>query len=126
MDERAADLGEAKSAAPRLPVRDLQRSLEFYAALGFRTLDIWPESGPEEALISKNNARLRLYRDALPGADPRGEATVTIRVDNASGLFGLLRCSIEMEEGLGWTAEGRRAFAFRDPDGHRIVFEDLA
>jgi catechol 2,3-dioxygenase-like lactoylglutathione lyase family enzyme len=122
-----ADLPGIKSAAPRLPVSDLSRSLEFYSTrLGFRTLDIWPETAPAEALISKNDAHLRLYSQEAHGSDPRGEATVTLRVDNATGLYGLLSQSIDMEDSLGWSAAGKRCFAFRDPDGHRIVVEDLA
>lgn len=120
------DLPDIKSAAPRLPVSDLSRSLDFYSTrLGFRTLDIWPETAPSEALISKNNAHLRLYSEEAHGPDPRGEATVTLRVDNAAGLFGLLRETLEIEEALGWTASGKRYFAFRDPDGHRVVIENL-
>lgn len=122
-----ADLTDIKSAAPQLPVGDLQRSLEFYASrLGFRTVDIWPENAPNEALVSKNDAHLRLIEDSEPGGDPRGEATVTIRVDNAGGLYGLLSETLDIEESLGWSPDGRRYFAFRDPDGHRIVFIDIA
>ena len=122
-----ADLTGIKSAAPRLPVADLRRSLEFYSTLlGFRTLDLRPENDPTEALVSKNDAHLRLIAESEPGGDPRGEATVTIRVDNATGLHGLLAAKVEIEESLGWSPDGRRYFAFRDPDGHRIVFIDLA
>jgi catechol 2,3-dioxygenase-like lactoylglutathione lyase family enzyme len=122
-----ADLTDIKSAAPQLPVGDLQRSLDFYATrLGFRTVDIWPEVGPTEALLSKNDAHLRLVEEIEPGGDPRGEATVTIRVDNVSGLYGVLSEHLEIEESLGWSEDGRRYFAFRDPDGHRIVFVDMA
>lgn len=122
-----ADLNGIKSAAPRLPVADLRRSLEFYSTLlGFRTLDLRPENYPTEALVSKNDAHLRLVAESEPGGDPRGEATVTIRVDNATGLHGLLAAKVEIEESLGWSPDGRRYFAFRDPDGHRIVFIDLA
>lgn len=122
-----ADLTEIKSAAPQLPVGDLQRSLNFYASrLGFRTVDIWPENAPTEALVSKNEAHLRLVEESDPQGDPRGEATVTIQVDNASGLYGLLNDTVVMEESLGWSPDGRRYFAFRDPDGHRIVFIDMA
>lgn len=122
-----ADLTDIKSAAPQLPVGDLRRSLDFYATrLGFRTVDIWPEDVPTEALLSKNEAHLHLVEEVEPGGDPRGEATVTIRVDNVDGLYGLLRQHIEIEEGLGWSEDGRRYFAFRDPDGHRIVFIDMA
>ncbi|MEN0652043.1 MULTISPECIES: VOC family protein [Hyphobacterium] len=121
-----ADLTDIKSAAPQLPVGDLQRSLEFYASqLGFRTIDIWPENAPTEALVSKNDAHLRLVAEPEPRGDPRGEATVTIRVDNPTGLYGLLKNRVEIEESLGWSPDGRRYFAFRDPDGHRIVFIDM-
>ena len=122
-----ADLTDIKSAAPQLPVGDLQRSLDFYASrLGFRTVDIWPEGAPTEALVSKNDAHLRLIEEVEPGGDPRGEATVTIQVDNTAGLHGLLSEIIEIEESLGWSQDGRRYFAFRDPDGHRVVFIDMA
>lgn len=121
-----ADLNDTKSAAPRLPVSDLRRSLDFYASrLGFRTVDIWPEDAPAEALVSKNDAHLRLVAEDEPGGDPRGEATVTIRVDDAAGLYGLLSKSLDIEESLGWSSDARRYFAFRDPDGHRIVFIDM-
>ena len=93
-----ADLTGIKSAAPRLPVADLRRSLEFYSTLlGFRTLDLRPENDPTEALVSKNDAHLRLIAESEPGGDPRGEATVTIRVDNATGLHGLLAAKVEID-----------------------------
>ena len=55
---------QGTSVMPSLTVNDLQRSLEFFAALGFEVEDRWEDNGVMlGAMLKAGNARLGLSQD---------------------------------------------------------------
>jgi catechol 2,3-dioxygenase-like lactoylglutathione lyase family enzyme len=115
-------LGEA---APRLPVADLPRTVDFYrVVLGFEVELLWPEHSPSFAILARDRARLGFFLldEHRPGQI--GYAEVFIEVDDARSLHAGLRERVRIEWGPEIYSYGRREFAVRDPDSYLLIFSE--
>jgi catechol 2,3-dioxygenase-like lactoylglutathione lyase family enzyme len=117
------------SVTPRLPVRDLSRTIGFYhEALGLQVGSLWPEDGPTFVILERDTLRLQFYTcgPGATGADQPviGEATLNLDVDDARALHQSLGGRVAVEWGPEVYWYGRREFAIRDPDGYLLIVSE--
>lgn len=110
------------SIAPRLPVADLQRSVDYYSSvLGFRSEDPNPELS-EFAILCRDNCQLQLIK-----ADrwhPPGHFTIWLQVAEVLALHSKLASLTPIEWGPEEFPYGRREFAVLDSNGHRVILSE--
>lgn len=113
-------------AAPILPSRDLQRTLAFYARLGFESRGAAPETHGY-VVLARGTVELHFY-DA-PGVDPlTTDAMCYVRVRDADALHAEWeRVGVEPDPSTGSrlvapvdTDYGLREFALVDPSGNLV------
>jgi catechol 2,3-dioxygenase-like lactoylglutathione lyase family enzyme len=93
---------------PVLPSRDLERSAAFYARLGYRTVQAYPDY----LILSCDGGELHLARmDVEPGQNPAG---LYLRVAGVDGIAAALNAIAEDKP---W---GQRELALADPDGNLL------
>lgn len=105
--------------APMIPVRNIQKALDFYAGvLGFRKT--FENGNPVGFMILKrDDAELHLTLQPSHKAAPFNVAHML--VSNIDELHGLCAASgLRIIKGLQNKDFGLRAFVFEDPDGNRI------
>jgi catechol 2,3-dioxygenase-like lactoylglutathione lyase family enzyme len=110
---------------PRLPVADLDRSIDFYAGLlGFRIGSLWPEEAPAFAILHRDDVCVQFYVADAAASEATGSGTLSFDVEDANGLHAALcgRVAIEWGPEVYWY--GRREFAIRDPDSYRLIFSE--
>jgi len=113
-----------------LPVKDLQRSVDFFAALGF-SFDPQFASENGAALVVNDNTSVMLATEAffstltkVPIADPRKatEALFALSLDNRAEVDELVRKAVAAGAAEGHDPEDYGFMyhrGFVDPDGHQ-------
>jgi catechol 2,3-dioxygenase-like lactoylglutathione lyase family enzyme len=110
---------------PRLPVADLQGSVDWYVdVLGFTCGNMWPEEDPTFAIIERDGVAVQLYvTDTLVDTDI-GNAMLSFDVSDATALHK----DVEAKAAIDWGPEvywyGRREFAVTDPNGYMIILSE--
>jgi catechol 2,3-dioxygenase-like lactoylglutathione lyase family enzyme len=111
------------NVAPRLPVADLDRTINFYSKmLGFECGALWPEHSPTFAIMDRD--RINVQFDLAKPGMTLGNATLSFDVDDALGFIKQLDGRIPIEWGPEVYWYGRREFAIRDPDGYLIIISE--
>jgi len=111
--------------APRLPVRDLQRAIDFYCGvLGFSVAGTWPDDTPTFVMLERDAVDLQFYVREDPTAEGPGAATLHFEVDDALAALESLDDRVEVEWGPEVYWYGRRELAVRDPDGHLVILSE--
>jgi catechol 2,3-dioxygenase-like lactoylglutathione lyase family enzyme len=84
--------------SPRLPVRDLARTIEFYTSvLGFETSGSWPADEPTFVILERDDTILHFY---VPGQDDScGFGTISIDTDDARSVHSALAEKVVIEWG---------------------------
>ena len=113
------------TAAPRLPVADLPRTVDFYhEVLGFEIDLLWPEDSPSFAILARDRATLGFFHLDEHRTGRIGYAEVFIEGDDARSLHAGLRERLPIEWGPEIYRYGRREFAVRDPDSYLLIFSE--
>ena len=114
---------QGTSVMPSLTVNDLQRSLEFFAALGFEVEDRWEDNGVMlGAMLKAGNARLGLSqddgkkgRDRVKGVGMRIYIEATDNIDEVAARAKAAGVTLQREpHDTDW---GSRAFEVTEPSG---------
>jgi len=111
---------------PRLPVADLQRTMDFYTKLlGFEVRCLWPENPPTFLMLERYGVCLAF--DAVVGTKPQPAESACgfyLGTEKVRAMHEQLRDKVR----IGWGPEvypyGCREFAIRDPDGYMIIFTE--
>ena len=114
---------------PALLVRDLARTLEFYARLGFVRSGSHPEGeAPTWAEVRRDGVVLQFHTDAPVGTPPEPVCSGTFYVypESVEALAAELRGVVEFAWGPEVMDYGMREFAVRDPDGYLLAFGEPA
>jgi len=115
-----------RRVAPRLPVAELQPSIEFYVNfLGFKLGLLWPEIVPTFAILDRDDMSVQFCLADSPGGAPPERATLCFDVDDVRALHANLDGRIPVEWGPEVYWYGRREFAVRDPGGYLLIFSEL-
>lgn len=116
---------ELSEVTPRLPVRDLRRTMDFYTKrLGFEVDVLWPRARPTFVILSRDTTNLGFFEATENRPGPIGYAELYIQVTDARGLHASLKGRLPIEWGPEVYSYGRREFALRDPDGYLIIFTE--
>lgn len=113
------------SITPRLPVRDLSRTLEFYRThFNFKAEVLWPKEEPSFAIIQRDQTRIGFTE--LEEGDSRaiGHSELYIQVTDLNSLYQNIKDSLTVEWGPEIYSYGRWEFALRDPDSYLIIFTE--
>jgi len=114
---------QGTSVMPSLTVNDLQRSLDFFAALGFEVEDRWEENGVMlGAMLKAGNARLGLSqddgkkgRDRVKGVGMRIYIEAADNIDEVAARAKAAGVTLQREpHDTDW---GSRAFEVTEPSG---------
>lgn len=117
-------MSEFHELIPRLPVLDLQRTMQFYVeVLGFRMDVSWPEGQPTFVILSRGAASIGFFAGEHQ-AGPAGYAELYFRVTEAAALHEQLASHVSIEWGPEVYGYGRREFAIRDPDARLVIFTE--
>ena len=111
---------------PRLHVADVQASIVFYRdVLGFTVTVTFPEESPSFAMLESGEVGIQLggIEATKPHAVP-SNCTFYFHVKDALGWHQRLKDRVSIEWGPEVYFYQRREFAFRDPDGHLIIFSE--
>jgi catechol 2,3-dioxygenase-like lactoylglutathione lyase family enzyme len=113
------------SIEPRLPVADVQRSLDFYCKqLGFTLGATFGGTAPTFALLGFGKVGLQLIQS--DAHHPAGKFTIYLDATGVQEIHhALVTANIPIEWGPEVFFYGRREFALLDPDGHRIIFSEV-
>ena len=117
----------ATSLMPSLTVDDLQRSLDFFAALGFEVEDRWEENGVMlGAMLKAGSVRIGLSQDdGKKGRDRVKGVGMRLYIETTDDIDGIARRA--REAGLTLAAEphdtewGSRAFDVTEPTGFLLT-----
>ena len=118
---------QGTSVMPSLTVNDLQRSLEFFAALGFEVEDRWEDNGVMlGAMLKAGNARLGLSqddgkkgRDRVKGVGMRIYIEADDNIDEVAARAKAAGITLVSEpQDTDW---GNRAFEVKEPSGFLIT-----
>jgi catechol 2,3-dioxygenase-like lactoylglutathione lyase family enzyme len=109
--------------SPRLPIRDLARTIEFYTSvLDFETSGSWPADEPTFVILERDGAVLQFY--VSEQSDHCGFGTISIETDDARSVHTALAEKVTIERGPEVYWYGRREFSFRDPDGYAVIISE--
>jgi len=101
-------------------VRDLQRSIEWYASmLGFEVRNLWPTDDPNYADFVSSEGATFSVMEAKPV--PSG-GRFNFTVGDVDALWARLKGTADVVEALFNTPYGSRKFTIRDPDGNELGF----
>jgi catechol 2,3-dioxygenase-like lactoylglutathione lyase family enzyme len=110
-------------ATPNLPSRDLDATVDFYAALGFTTT----YHDPGWLILEHGTVMLEFFHD--PGLDPASTAaSCCLRLDDIDAMYAACVAADLPETHLGWPRihppkvedSGRRIGALVDADGNLL------
>jgi catechol 2,3-dioxygenase-like lactoylglutathione lyase family enzyme len=111
------------AVSPRLPVRDLARTVEFYTKrLGFGVDLLWPQNAPTFAIVRRGDVFVQFWTAAE--TDTIGDALIYFDVSDARAIFDAVNGRVEIDWGPEVYTYGRREFAIRDPDQYQVVFSE--
>ena len=109
--------------SPRLPVRNLARTIEFYTSvLDLETSGSWPADEPTFVILERDDTILQFY--VSEQSDSCGFGTVSIDTDDARSVHAALAEKVALEWGPEVYWYGRREFSFRDPDGYAVIISE--
>jgi catechol 2,3-dioxygenase-like lactoylglutathione lyase family enzyme len=110
---------------PRLPVRDLNRTIRFYTeSLRFDCTLLWPDGQPTFAILERDDVSLQFFlAGTQPGTSP-GHAILSFDVSDARAVHETLVERLPIEWGPDVYTYGRREFAILDPDGYMLIFSE--
>lgn len=109
--------------SPRLPVRTLARTIEFYTSLlGFEPSP-WPADEPTFVILYRDDTSLQFY--VSEQGDDCGFGTISIDTDDARAVHAALVGKVTIEWGPEVYWYGRREFSFNDPDGYAIIISEV-
>jgi len=114
---------------PSLLVRDLPRTLAFYARLGFRPTGTWPDAErPTWAEVTRDAVALQFHTEPPRGTPPRPvcSGTFYLHPESVQALADELRDAVPFEWGPEVMDYGMRDFTVRDPDGYLLAFPEPA
>lgn len=110
---------------PRLPVKDLERTIAFYGKhFGFTTEVIWPDQRPTFAILCRDKTCLGFFETNDQESHSIGYAELYIQVTDLSTLHDSLKKQLSIEWGPEIYSYGRQEFALRDPDSYLIIFTE--
>jgi catechol 2,3-dioxygenase-like lactoylglutathione lyase family enzyme len=114
------------SVAPRLPVSDLARTIEFYTQiLGFQVDLFWPETAPTFCILMRDRVSLSFFtRDAQRPESKPGAGELYIEIEGVRECHAGLVGKVRIEWGPEVYSYGRREFAIRDPDSYLVIFTE--
>jgi catechol 2,3-dioxygenase-like lactoylglutathione lyase family enzyme len=100
------------------PVRDLDRTAEFYEQLGFRL-----GKRDDHQLTCYVNWFWLTFTTEPDQAGPGGDTTLYLKVEDIDDFYGaVLAQELHPETEPRKTRSGRREFLLLDPDGNRLAF----
>jgi catechol 2,3-dioxygenase-like lactoylglutathione lyase family enzyme len=109
--------------APRLPVRNLARTIEFYTSvLDFETSGAWPADEPAFVILERDGTVLQFC--VSEQSDRCGFGAISIDTDDARSVHAALAEKVALEWGPEVYWYGRREFSFRDPDGYAVIISE--
>jgi catechol 2,3-dioxygenase-like lactoylglutathione lyase family enzyme len=109
--------------SPRLPVRNLARTVEFYTSvLDFETGGLWPAHEPTFVILERDDTVLQFH--VSEHSDHCGFGTISIDTDDARSVHAALTGKVTIEWGPEVYWYGRREFSFRDPDGYAVIISE--
>lgn len=111
-------------ASPRLPVRDLARTIEFYTSVLDFKIDgsPWPVDEPTFVILGRDGTVLQFF--VPEQSDHRGFGAISIDTDDARSVHAALADKITIDWGPEVYWYGRSEFSFRDPDGYAIIISE--
>jgi catechol 2,3-dioxygenase-like lactoylglutathione lyase family enzyme len=114
------------TVTPSLVVSDLQRSMDFYAKLGFVEPDVWGDP-PRFAMLQRDGFELMLTladgRDSVHPHGPTGVWDVYVRVVKIEDEIAALKAAgVTVDKGPADRVYEMREIEVLDPDGHRFCF----
>lgn len=110
---------------PRLPVTDLDRTIDFYTAvLGFDLHVLWPDDDPVFCMLGRGGVGLAFDVADAPRHDTADLSGFYLRVDDALAVHDRVRDRVAVEWGPEVYDYGCREFAFRDPDGYLVIISE--
>jgi catechol 2,3-dioxygenase-like lactoylglutathione lyase family enzyme len=116
-----------RSVSPRLPVRDIARTIAFYRdMLDFEVGGVWPDDGPTFVILERDGVRLQFFTPEPPLRENASMPEVVLHfdVDNALAFHANLAPHVRVEWGPEVYWYGCREFAFRDPDGYMVILSE--
>jgi catechol 2,3-dioxygenase-like lactoylglutathione lyase family enzyme len=110
---------------PRLPVSDLQGSVDWYVnTLDFTLDSTFPDDEPTFAILRRDAVLLQLYVSETLMDTDLGNATLSIDVTDATGLHRTIAEKTRIDWGPEVYWYGRREFAVTDPNGYMIILSE--
>ncbi len=116
-----------RNVSPRLPVRDIRRTTEFYRdMLDFEVGGTWPQDAPIFVILERGPVRLQFFRPDPPPHENASSPEVVLHfeVDNVLAFHASLAPHVHVEWGPEVYWYGCREFAFRDPDGYMVILSE--
>lgn len=110
---------------PRLPVKDLARTIAFYEnLLGFTRFVSWPENEPTFVILECGAASIGFFPVDASRVRRVGYAELYLRTGDVAALHASVRETIEVEWGPEVYSYGCKEFGIRDPDDYLIIFSE--
>src|SRR5262249_18825391 len=101
---------------PRLPVRNLRRTVNFDTGLlGFAQDVVWPEDNPRFAILRRDSTSLGFFEPSEHQHGLIGYAEQYLKVTDSLAIHESIKAKTPIEWGPEIYSYGRREFAFRDP-----------
>ena len=111
--------------APRLPVRDLGRTIDFYSGrLGFGVNVLWPKTNPTFAILRRDSTSVGFFEPTEHQTGRIGYAELYIEVTDSLALYDSIKSNVPIEWGPEFYSYGRREFSLRDPNGYLVIFTE--
>ena len=117
-----------KVITPTLKTTNLDRTIDFYTALGFVVESAWPEQNPTFCILDNGPTHLMFYTEEMQPGEGSPTLTGQLHIDLENGvqeLYEKLRRDHEVLWGPEVYEYGRREFSIRDPNGYRLVFSEV-
>jgi catechol 2,3-dioxygenase-like lactoylglutathione lyase family enzyme len=112
-------------SSPRLPVTNLNTTVEFYTQiLGFQLANVWPHDAPSFALLERDEVCVQLSVADETRGETVGHTTICFDVSDAPAIHAALSGRVPVEWGPEVYWYGRREFAVRDPNGYLLIFSE--
>jgi len=110
--------------SPRLPVRDLARTIEFYTSVLDFEMDgsPTPADKPTFVILERDGTVLQFF--VPEQSEHCGFGAISIDTEDARSVHASLAEKVSIEWGPEVYWYGRREFSFRDPDGYAIIISE--
>jgi catechol 2,3-dioxygenase-like lactoylglutathione lyase family enzyme len=115
-----------QSMVPMLNVPDVQRTIEWYAELGFRVVKATRGAGadrrPNWAWLSRGEIHLMINAGDTTTAGQRHEVQLYILTEDVDAEYELLKDRVPVQAKLSETFYGMKEFLIEDINGFSICF----